>query len=219
MKELSIEEKARAYDEALGRMKSWARGEHPECFTDAQKAAEFVFPELKKSEEERIKNELVDFIYDKTDTYELREKSNSWLAWLEKQGEHKKFRDSIQIGDKVTRNKDGVLVNLSQLKRIAKHVDKLELVEQSLDWSEEDENRINNLCHFLEEYGNQYYGQLTLQDTISWLKNFKNKVQPHATWKPSKKQMEALDYYANSLCAYCDRQDDLHSLFNALKKL
>ena len=31
------------------------------------------------------------------------------------------------------------------------------------DWSEEDESRIDNLCHFLEEYGNQYYGHLTLQ--------------------------------------------------------
>lgn len=37
-----------------------------------------------------------------------------------KQGEHAKFCDSIQVGDKVTRNEDGVLVNLSQLNRVAK---------------------------------------------------------------------------------------------------
>ena len=41
----------------------------------------------------------------------------------------------------------------------------------SKEWSEEDESRMNNLCHFLEEYGNQYYGNLTLQCTISWLKS------------------------------------------------
>ena len=42
------------------------------------------------------------------------------LTWLERQGEHANFRNKIQVGDKVTRNEAGVLVNLSQLKRVAK---------------------------------------------------------------------------------------------------
>ena len=46
-----------------------------------------------------------------------------------------------------------------------------------------------------------------------------NSLFPQSTWKPSEEQMDALDYYANSLTTYCDRQDDLRSLFNALKKL
>ena len=54
----------------------------------SQEVVEKYFPELRESEDERIRKELVDFIYDKTDTYELREKSNSWLAWIEKQGEN-----------------------------------------------------------------------------------------------------------------------------------
>ena len=45
--------------------------------------------------------------------------------------------------------------------------------EQKPAWSEEDESRMDNLCHFLEEYGNQYYGHLTLQGTISWLKSLR----------------------------------------------
>lgn len=40
----------------------------------SQEVAEKYFPELRESEDERIRKELVDFIYDKTDTYELREK-------------------------------------------------------------------------------------------------------------------------------------------------
>ena len=59
----------------------------------SQEVAEKYFPELRESEDERIRKELVDFIYDKTDTYELREKSNSWLAWIEKQGEQKPVPD------------------------------------------------------------------------------------------------------------------------------
>jgi len=45
------------------------------------------------------------------------------------------------------------------------------------EWSEEDECRMNNLCHFLEEYGTEYYGYLTLQGTISWLKALKSQKQ------------------------------------------
>jgi hypothetical protein len=63
-----------------------------------------------------------------------------------------------------------------------------EIKQKSAAWSEEDESRIDNLCHFLEEYGNQYYGHLTLQGTISWLKS----LRPHSRWKPSEEMLEAL---------------------------
>lgn len=42
------------------------------------------------------------------------------IAWIEKQGQHANYRNKIQIGDKVTRNDNGELINLSQLKRVAK---------------------------------------------------------------------------------------------------
>ena len=42
------------------------------------------------------------------------------IAWLEKQEEHVKFLEAIQVGGQVTRNQDGMIVNLSQLDRIAK---------------------------------------------------------------------------------------------------
>jgi len=87
---------------------------------------EEMFPELKESGDEKIRKALIEF-FDK-DAFDCGYKSE-WvngikykdvIAWLEKQGEHAKFIDKIQIGDKVTRNEDGVLVNLSQLKRVAK---------------------------------------------------------------------------------------------------
>jgi len=75
------------YKEALERMKSWARGEHPEYFTEAQKAAEFVFPELKESEDERMRKELLDYLHTRqvieglTDT----KVKMDWITWIEKQ--------------------------------------------------------------------------------------------------------------------------------------
>lgn len=61
------------------------------------------------------------------------------LAWLEKQGEHANFLSKIQVGDKVTRNEAGILVNMSQLNRIAKprrvkHADKAEPKFKVGDW-------------------------------------------------------------------------------------
>ena len=83
------------------------------------------FPELKESEDERVWRELIEGFkrYDDGALFNgclVRE----IIAWLEKQGEHANFRNKIQIGDKVTRNEDGVLVNLSQLKRVAKKDEK-----------------------------------------------------------------------------------------------
>lgn len=85
---MTQEEKAQAYDEALERMKSWVRGEHPECFGEAQKAAEFIFPELKESEDKRIRENLITYFqsYGKNSTalfagIEIKD----IVTWLEKQ--------------------------------------------------------------------------------------------------------------------------------------
>lgn len=75
------------YKEALERMKSWARGEHPECFTEAQKAAEFVFPELTESEDERMRKELLDYLHTRQVVEGLTDTKvkMDWVTWLEKQ--------------------------------------------------------------------------------------------------------------------------------------
>ena len=120
MKELSIKEKADRYDEALKKIKmllgtgsSFSREE-----------LEFVFSELKESEDEKIRKWLITTLKSLNNSpvqidgaYEMMLPA---IAWLEKQGEHANFRNKIQIGDKVTRNEGGVLVNISQLNRVAK---------------------------------------------------------------------------------------------------
>ena len=128
MKELSIEEKAKRYDEAIEKLRS-LHDDYDTVSTliNIKEELENIIPELKESEDERIRAMLIDSftradmggeIYGKGVTYK------QVIAWLEKQGEHANFRNNIQIGDKVTRNEDGVLVNLSQLKRVAKPSEK-----------------------------------------------------------------------------------------------
>ena len=110
MKKLSIEEKAKRYDEVINRMKHYVIDEYG-C--SRIKVAD-VFPELKESEDEKwIPKEIIKYLKEKGDF------RSCWIAWLEKQGEHANFLSKIQAGDKVTRNEDGVLVNLSKLNRVA----------------------------------------------------------------------------------------------------
>ena len=104
-----------------------------------------LFPELKESEDLRIIKAIkygLDHVFtNNTTVFEVTKEQ--CLSWLEKQGEHANFRNKIQIGDKLTRNEDGVLVNLSQLNRVAKKdekqgeqkpVDKVEPKFRKGDW-------------------------------------------------------------------------------------
>ena len=114
------------YKEALERAKEQLEGAKVFDYKEEQIAHDIrtvtyaIFPELKESEDERIRKTLIRFFKDsyhnETEMYGVT--VGKALAWLEKQGEHAKFRESIQIGDEVTRNKDGMLVNLSQLKNL-----------------------------------------------------------------------------------------------------
>ena len=123
---------------------------------------EEMFPELKKeSEDERIRKALI-YHYQGDGcicTNEYRIDYKDIRTWLEKQGEHANFRNKIQIGDKVTRNEDGVLVNLSQLNRVAKKDEKqgeqkpveMKSAEESLGISSDEYNKIVDECIFGEQ--------------------------------------------------------------------
>ena len=89
---MTQEDKAKAYDEALG----WMREMYP-CLTDSlREDAEHYFPELAESEDERIREEL-------KEAFEAYDIESSWngipirsiFAWLEKQKENPKSADSI----------------------------------------------------------------------------------------------------------------------------
>ena len=77
MKELSIEQKAKAYDEALKVLHKYDGAN----IMFSQSLKEEMFPELKESEDEKTRAEIIRFIQ-----MEVENKIvvNKWLAWLEK---------------------------------------------------------------------------------------------------------------------------------------
>ena len=75
---MNIEEKAKAYDEALERAKKLQKT----CDSQAVVGwCEYILPELAESEDENIRGAIIDHLKDNNLT--------EWAAWLEKQGEQK----------------------------------------------------------------------------------------------------------------------------------
>ena len=86
MKELSIQEKAKRYDEALEKGKQIQNTPYTAHWDIMKEVAEHLLPELKESEGERIRKKLVQFFKEKDE-----EDFEEWipkakvLAWLEKE--------------------------------------------------------------------------------------------------------------------------------------
>jgi len=89
MKELTIEEKAKAYDGLIERLKDLKFS----CrFSPLSDTIDEIFPELKESEDERIRKgllhhlrELQEWKVGNMSPIKLPETYNVWIAWLEKQ--------------------------------------------------------------------------------------------------------------------------------------
>ena len=85
MKELSVEQKAKAYDNVVGKLKKFmAQGVDP-LITRAD--VQDFFPELKESEDEMIRKALIRFHKSTIDVDGI--KGEDIIAWLEKQGEQR----------------------------------------------------------------------------------------------------------------------------------
>ena len=88
MEELSIEQKANRYDEAIKRVKELL--EIGVKDTRDKRVVLSFFPELKESEDERIRKEILSFCQDRKAKYFNDPKYvniDKWIAWLEKQSD------------------------------------------------------------------------------------------------------------------------------------
>ena len=82
---MTVEEKAKAYDEVIKR----ARNHHDNdgLTLEQYETIDIIFPELKESEDERVRKNLIGYIKGISKNEVCEETKDSWIAWLEKQGE------------------------------------------------------------------------------------------------------------------------------------
>jgi hypothetical protein len=115
MKELSIKEKAKAYDEAKARMSRAYNSNR--CTIGFMNE---IFPELQESEDERVRNKLIEFFkgYSPDEEWWGNITQEDILAWLEKQGEHKpddKAEPKFHKGDWVVSKLDRKARQISEV--------------------------------------------------------------------------------------------------------
>lgn len=168
MKELSIEEKAKRYDEAIETARKINIGEGvaaPPNWT----VLEVVFPELKESDDERIRKEIISYLKRKVETSpSIPAAIGYWIAWLEKQGEQKTTWSE---------NDEAIYYGV------------IETEQYMLDV-------VNGIKKF--DVGNILIKEECTRE-LNWLKFLKDRLQHQPTWKPSNEQMKALEFVIESL--------------------
>ena len=96
MKELSIEEKAKRYESALEKCrKLYKEAKANEYISDIEDY-ETIFPELKESDDEKIKGAIIHFISHTPSVPKGVIGKETMLDWLEKQGQKKCIDDLTQ---------------------------------------------------------------------------------------------------------------------------
>ena len=195
----------KAYKEAFER----AKQVHASSVDENKKSAEYIFPVLKESEDERVRKELIDAVQGLWDDDALPmplsvKRKNEWLAWLEKQGEEVDVIESFdtEFEKQVSRllasilrkdyeyTEDFVKWVSSNLLGYAKYeLGKQD--EQKPAWSEEDENHIIGITQIIAcAIKHNVVSQKTGEMEISWLKS----LRPQNTEKPQgKSALEAID--------------------------
>jgi len=190
MKELTIEQKARAYDEALERAMKFLNkelfAENSEC------AIKHIFPELAESEDERIREYLIRYIDNTMKSSELKSKL---LAWLEKQGEekptqeiepfeaeHGKYYYCIKdyfCGGRKQASKGDVVqalrgLPIMGLKDAGEYFLPVNSIKCNSAWSEEDEKMLVDAYVMLDWYkGNNWWTARRIKD---WLNSLKERI-------------------------------------------
>ena len=169
MKELTIEQKARAYDEALERAMKFLNkelfAENSEC------AIKHIFPELAESEDERIREYLIRYIDNTMKSSELK---NKLLAWLEKQGKQKPQR-------MISAKAKEALLNESEREALRTECEKGRadaIAEIQKKWSEEDDKMCQETIDWFEKKCFPYAigEENPARESIKWLKSLKQRI-------------------------------------------
>ena len=171
MEELSIEEKAKAYDEAIKKLRDFYRDyDTVSHLIDVKEELANLFSELCESEDEKIRKELMEFLSGKRIISNDLEGINidKTLIWLEKQG---------NLTDEDM--KEALRTEYEKGRADA-------FAEMQKEWSEEDEELLNIIIDNVKGY-DAYTGGIALkfglhENKIKWLKSIKNRVLTKQEW-------------------------------------
>ena len=171
---------------------------HDKALFSERTALETFIPELKESEDERIKKSLIEFVKQSSEVLD-KQNQNNMIDWLEKQGEQKPMTEEFEhelaeICNQLLSEIDSEWMNNEILDCIGTSVwlnlcdetakrykdGLLKLAkqgEQKPAWSEEDETTFKVMLEELEKYVmfKQYSTPLSVYD-LQWFKSLKDRI-------------------------------------------
>ena len=186
---------------------------------------EEIFPELKESEDERIRKEIIATIH----LYygePLEDEAKEMISWLEKQGNKPQGKTALEAikeekvdnSNKVETNSawseedETILDNLIYAlanDRIGnnrdEYVDWLKSIKERVqpqpkqEWSEEDEKIELSIEQVMNCASLLNLVPEKIEKVRAWLKSLKGRVQPQNLWKPSDEQIKALEYFIRGI--------------------
>ena len=231
--ELSIEEKAKAYDEALVRANEMIKDMTNIGGVAKVDDIQYIFPELKDSADERIRKELLDFCKNRAEKYfnDPKYKNiSAWIAWLEKQGEKPaEWSENDNLKLKVFIGIVNGLDNFSpetkqDLLNWIKSLKERVSPQPKQEWSTNDVFVIKILNTVCDEYlkistykGTEFRHEII--DAKNWLNTLKEKSIPQSHWKPSDEQITWLYRAADDASKGSRMKQILNELLSDLKKL
>ena len=165
---------------------------HDKSLYSERTALETIVPELKESEDERIRKDLLAFIkapyvYD----FIVHDRVDPWISWLEKQGEQKPVDINTSLINKMVNDYEntdeyiegdykGKPVNCmvrayrQGIKDILS-ISKGNHIKHT--WSENDENMANDIIEGCLSSEKAYYIAHTSEEIADWLKSIKDRVK------------------------------------------
>ena len=223
------------YREALERAKHLHKDAIDMGESIRAKQCEIIFPELKESEDERIKEDLIQWINEFPDIIWRGHYKKDVIAWFEKQDEQKLSTIAVdEMVDDYANNKEcgneifGKPVPCMIRAYRQGLNDAIKKVVLKPTWSEEDERLCSCLIedqeNALDDVRNDKYGHSEIisdlkemyRERIEWLESLKDRY----IWKPSEEQMVALkDINLTGSVSYAGQGQTLIDLYNELKKI
>ena len=199
---------------------------------DQRYVLESLFPELKESEDERIRKMLIEF-FSKGAEYNSSTNGISdkdIVAWLEKQAlkPADKVKPKFKVGDTV-KDPYGDLYHITEIMDDSYKTDdgrfilfknqEVYTLFKFTAWSEEDKAHIDSLLKRLEGMCKPDATFISTEFAISEDEDWLKSLRPQSQWKPSDEQMDAL-LVKIPIENSCNKVDNiLKSLYSDLKKL
>ena len=159
---------------------------YDESVAITKKGLEDIFPELKESDDEKIRKRLLDYFK----SFKIANTGIRWegldinevIAWLEKwrseEEQKKEIKHACAKGVKNGANA------VNEIKKLYEH--------KPVEWSEEDEKILNAVIRDYQANNPNYqlWG-IPAGDIVKWFKSLKDRVQPKQEW--SEKDIEMID--------------------------